>query len=70
MLTQDYLTLRLVRLKQSEEWVCEPQRLTFIFPNGGSGKFVAGSVAHRLAPGDVLAANTAAGTGSGGITWA
>lgn len=61
MLTQDYLTLRLVRLKPSEEWSNERCRLSFVFPKGGHGRYVSGPVAHRLAPGDVLVANAASG---------
>jgi AraC-like DNA-binding protein len=59
MLNQDYLTVRLVRLKPSEEWSNERGRLSFIFPKGGHGRYVSGPVAHRLSPGDVLVVNAA-----------
>jgi AraC-like DNA-binding protein len=61
MLTRDYLTLRLVRLKRAEEWSDERCGLAFVFPNGGYGKYVSGSVAQRLAPGDVLVTSAASG---------
>jgi AraC-like DNA-binding protein len=59
MLTEDYLTLRLVHLKPSEEWSNERCRLSFVFPKGGHGQYVSGRVAHRLAPGDLLIASAA-----------
>src|SRR6186997_1810806 len=59
MLNQDYLTVRLVRLKPSEEWSNERGRLSFIFPKAGHGRYVSGPVAHRLSPGDVLVVNAA-----------
>lgn len=57
MLTQDYLHLRLIRLKATEELAVNSGQLSLVFPKGGSGKFVLGSVTHRLSPGDVLVVN-------------
>src|SRR5438105_13303227 len=57
MLAQDYLTLRLVRLKPSEEWINKGHGLSFVFPRGGAGKYVSGPGGYRLAPGDVLVLN-------------
>jgi AraC-like DNA-binding protein len=54
MLAEDYLTLRSVRLKPHEEWSCKTSGLSFVLPKGGAGKYVSGSIAHRLSPGDVL----------------
>jgi AraC-like DNA-binding protein len=58
MLSQEYLNARLVRIKSPEEWTLEPGRLTFVFPKGGSGKFVCDTTSDRLAAGDVLVANS------------
>jgi len=54
MLSQEHLTLRLVRLKPSEKWTHGANGLSFVFPNGGGGKYVSADVNKRLAPGDVL----------------
>jgi AraC-like DNA-binding protein len=54
MLAQDYLTLRLVRLKPTEEWSNNQGGLSFVFPKGGTGKCLCGPINQRLAPGDVL----------------
>jgi AraC-like DNA-binding protein len=61
MLTQDYLSLRLVRLKPAEEWVNNGPGLSFVFPKGGGGKFISGPVTQRLAPGDVFVLDGALG---------
>ena len=61
MLAQDYLTLRLVRLKAPEEWVNKDGALSFVFPKGGAGKCLCGALSQRLAPGDVLVLNDAVG---------
>src|SRR5512140_271989 len=61
MLAEDYLTLRLVRLKPSEEWGHNPGGLTFVFPKGGIGKCLCGTLTQRLAPGDVLVMDGAIG---------
>lgn len=57
MLTQDYLSLRLGRLRCGEEWSPNRTGLTFVFPKGGSGRFLSGTSAERLTPGDVLVAD-------------
>ena len=66
MLSQEHLTLRLVRLKPSEKWIHRANGLSFVFPNGGGGKYVSTAVTQRLMPGDVLVLN---GTpeGEGGL---
>lgn len=61
MLSQDYLTLRLVRLKPSEKWVEDGNGLCFVFPTIGTGKWVAATASHRLLPGDVLVLNVGVG---------
>ena len=62
MLAQDHLTLRLVRLKAPEEWAHAQGGLAFVFPKGGAGKCLAGTLNQRLAPGDVLVLEAAAGS--------
>lgn len=54
MFAQDYLSLRLNRLKQPEQCSFKGEGLAFIFLSGGAGQFVSNSVLHRLGPGDVL----------------
>jgi len=56
MLSQNYLTLRLVRVKRSEEWRSKTDGISFLFPKGGFGKYTDGanSVETRIAAGDVL----------------
>ena len=61
MLAQDYLTLRLVRLKAPDEWVSKLDGLCFLFPKGGAGKCLCGPLNQRLAPGDVLVMDGAVG---------
>ena len=61
MLTQDYLTLRLVRLKAPEEWINKQDGLCFVFLKGGAGKCLCGPLNQRLAPGDVLVLDGAVG---------
>ncbi len=61
MLAQDYLTLRLVRLKAPEEWLNQQDGLCFVFPQGGAGKCLCGPLNQRLAPGDVLVLDGAVG---------
>jgi len=58
---QDYLSLRLVRLKPTEEWLTAGPGLFFIFLKGGSGAYVGATVTHRLSAGDVLVWNGEAG---------
>ena len=57
MLFQEYLALRLVRLKPSEKWIRRANGLSFVFPKGGGGKYVLKAVTQRLVPGDVLVLN-------------
>lgn len=54
MFTQDYLSLRLNRLKRPEHWNSPGDGLAFVFPSAGTGEFVSNSTRHRLSPGDVL----------------
>lgn len=61
MFAQDYLSLRLVRLKPADEWLTGGPGLFFIFVKGGGGKYLGGSVTHRLSAGDVLVWNGEAG---------
>src|ERR1017187_9117715 len=57
MLSQEHLTLRLVRLKPSEKWIHREKGLSFVFPKEGGGKYVSKAVTQRLVPGDVLVLN-------------
>ena len=61
MLAEDHLTLRLVRLKPTEEWLNKGVGLSFVFPKGGAGKCLCGALNQRLAPGDVLVVDGAVG---------
>ena len=61
MLTQDHLMLRLVRLKPEEEWFITGEGLAFVFPTGGTAKFVLGPVMQSLAPGDVFVVSAESG---------
>src|ERR1035437_1056944 len=61
MLTEDYLNLRLVRLKLPEEWNTKQDGLCFVFPKGGAGNCLCGPLSQRLAPGDVLVLDGAVG---------
>lgn len=53
MFAQDYLALRLVRLKSPEGWASKPEGFSFVFLKGGIGKCIAGTVAQRVGLGDV-----------------
>ena len=57
MLSQEHLTLRLVRLKPSEKWVPGANGLSFVFLKEGGGKYVSKAVTQHLARGDVLVLN-------------
>jgi AraC-like DNA-binding protein len=57
MLSQEHLTLRLVRLKPSEKWMHGANGLSFVFPKEGGGKYVSKAGTQRLVPGDVLVLN-------------
>ena len=61
MFAQDYLSLRLVRLKPADEWLAAGPGLFFVFAKGGSGKYTGGTAKHRLSAGDVLVWNGEAG---------
>src|ERR1035441_2785135 len=61
MLTPDFLNLQRVQLKVSQEWAHKGEHLTFIFPKGGVGKWIAGTGSLRLASGDVLVLNAVLG---------
>ena len=54
MFDPDYCSLRLVRLKSSEEWSPQKEGLCFIFPKGGVGQCVNGAATQSLTPGDIL----------------
>jgi len=54
MLSQEYLSLRLVRLKPCEEWTNRERGLCFVQIKGGAGEHAAGSHVTRVAAGDVL----------------
>lgn len=57
MLAQDYLTLRLVRLKGAEEWSHKREGLSILFPKSGTGTCHCHSPAQRIGAGDVLVMN-------------
>jgi AraC-like DNA-binding protein len=57
MLSQEHLTLRLVRLNPSEKWIHGANGLSFVFPKEGGGKCVSKAVTQHLVPGDVLILN-------------
>ncbi len=57
-LTEEYLTLRLVRLKRLDAWPNQGQGFSFILAKGGSGQYTSDSAAQRLVPGDVLILNS------------
>ncbi len=61
MLTQDYLGLRVDRLKHSDEWNATCEGLVFLFPSNGKGSYISGSVAQPFSAGDVLVFNTVGG---------
>jgi AraC-like DNA-binding protein len=61
MLVEDHLTLRLIRLKPSEEWLNKKEGFSFIFFKEGTGKYVSKTTTQRLVPGDVLVLNRTAG---------
>jgi AraC-like DNA-binding protein len=54
MFSNDYLALRLLRLKPRETWQSRGTGLCFLFPKGGPGMFASTAINHPLAPGDVL----------------
>jgi AraC-like DNA-binding protein len=61
MLVEDHLTLRLIELKPSEEWLNQKEGFSFIFFKEGIGKYVSKATTQHLVPGDVLVLNGTAG---------
>jgi AraC-like DNA-binding protein len=61
MLTEDHLTLQLVRLKRSEAWPNPGQGFSFVLAKSGGGQYMSSSVARNLLPGDVLVLNSTNG---------
>ena len=61
MLSQDYLNLRLVRLKGADQWSGEAEGATFVFPRAGAGNYLKGTSKQPLSPGDVLVLNEDSG---------
>jgi AraC-like DNA-binding protein len=58
---QDHLSLRLARLKSSEELELKGDSLNFVFARSGTGKFTSAKASHRLSPKDILVFNATAG---------
>jgi AraC-like DNA-binding protein len=61
MLQQDYLNLRLIRLKSPQEWAIKGPGFSLLFPKGGVGTYDSGVNARQFMPGDVLVVNAARG---------
>ncbi len=59
MFSTNHLALRLLHLKDGEEWKNLGNDLCILCPTGGSGEYLAGSAAHPVRPGDVLVVNGA-----------
>ena len=57
MLSQEHLTLRLLRLKPAEKWIPSANGLSFLFLKEGGGKYISKAVTQRLVPGDILVLN-------------
>jgi len=57
-LAENYLTLRLVRLKRGEAWPIDGQGFFFVLVKGGSGKYLSSSGAQSFLPGDVVLLNS------------
>jgi len=60
-LAENYLTLRLVRLKQSEAWLNQGRGFSFVLAKGGNGQYVSSSAAQNFLPNDLLVLNSAEG---------
>lgn len=58
---QDFLTLRLARIRSVEVFQRSGEELYFLFPKGGVAKFTSRLAGHRLSPGDVLVFNNIGG---------
>jgi AraC-like DNA-binding protein len=72
MQAQDYMTLRMIRLKSSGEEPLHRDGFYFAFPKAGVGKCVSHHAEKRLAPGDLLMIKGAAGgrlCASSGTDW-
>jgi len=54
VLTEDYLNLRLVRLKAAQQWAGGGEGVVLVFPCAGAGQYVKGGVTQGLSTGDVL----------------
>jgi len=61
MYAQDYLTLRLVRLKSAEEWLVTREGLFFAYQKGGAGKCMTGQTEQQMRVGDMLVVQGGAG---------
>ncbi|SPE59332.1 hypothetical protein SBV1_3130004 [Verrucomicrobia bacterium] len=59
MLSEEHLFLRLVRLRQPEEWTIKGEGLALLFPKEGVGKLTSSACTVLLAPGDVLVVSAA-----------
>ena len=57
MLTEDYLNLRLVRLKSSQQWARAGEGVAFVFPCAGIGQYIKASGNLLLSSGDLLVSN-------------
>jgi AraC-like DNA-binding protein len=54
MQSQDYMTLRMIRLKSSEEESLDREGFFFVFLKQGGGKYASRHAGQHLAPGDML----------------
>jgi len=54
---QDYLNLKLVRLKALEQWKRDLEAVSFIFPRAGLGHYTRAAIKQPLSPGDVFLLN-------------
>jgi AraC-like DNA-binding protein len=54
VLTQDYLNLKLIRLKAFEKWKRDPEAVSFVMPHAGLGHYGHNAVKQQLSPGDVF----------------
>src|SRR5215831_4899018 len=61
MVPQDYLTLRLIRLRLQEEWAHKTSGLALILPRGGTGHYIGAGINHRLTTGDLLVVDSVTG---------
>lgn len=61
MFNNDYIALRLVRVRPAEHWDRTGAGLDFVFPKHGAGEYISSAGRHRFNPGDVLVVNLARG---------